>query len=170
MLPLQPSDVIDVRAFEPTTDSDAVARAIVDSSIWHVGLEPERYQVLDPAVVAADYRHGRQHRPGGKPDEEATLVAELDGQVVGVTNLRVVYPGEAHLPIRYGEIAELAVAAHARRRGVGSALVAAAEAWARERGCAYTVLDYNARNVDAGRFYRDRLGYRPAGEIVLKKL
>jgi len=95
---------------------------------------------------------------------------EFDGEVVGVANLRVVYPGEAHQPLRYGEIAELAVAAHARRRGVGSALVAAAEAWARERGCAYTVLDYNARNVDAGRFYRDRLGYRPAGEIVLKKL
>ena len=50
------------------------------------------------------------------------------------------------------------------------ALVTAAEAWARERGCTYAVLDYNARNVDAGRFYRDRLGYRSAGEIVLKKL
>jgi hypothetical protein len=46
----------------------------------------------------------------------------------------------------------------------------AAETWARERGCAYTVLDYNARNADAARFYRDRLGYWPAGEIVLKKL
>lgn len=162
--------MIEIRPFDPTTDADAVAQAIVDNSIWHVGLEPERYRVLDPAAVATDYRHGRQHRPGGRPDEQATLVAELDGQVVGVANLRVVYPGEAHQPLRYGEIAELAVSAHARRQGVGSALVAAAEAWARERDCTYTVLDYNARNVDAGRLYRDRLGYRPAGEIVLKKL
>jgi GNAT superfamily N-acetyltransferase len=167
---VQPTVVIEVRPFDPTTDADEVAQALVDSSIWHVGLDPERYQVLDTTEVAAEYRHGRQHRPDARPDERATLVAELDGRVVGVANLRVVYPGGAHQALRYGEIAELAVATHARRRGVGSALVTAAEAWARERGCAYTVLDYNSQNVDAGRFYRDRLGYRPAGEIVLKKL
>jgi GNAT superfamily N-acetyltransferase len=162
--------VIEVRPFDSTADADAVAQALVDSSIWHVDLEPERYQVLDAATVAADYRLGRQHPPGVRPDEQATLVAEIDGKVVGVANLRVVYPGGAHQALRYGEIAELAVAAHARGRGVGSTLVTAAETWARERDCAYTVLDYNARNVDAGRFYRDRLGYRSAGEIVLKKL
>jgi GNAT superfamily N-acetyltransferase len=162
--------MIEVRPFDPATDADAVAQAIVDSSIWHVGLEPERYRVLDAATVAADYRNGRQHRVGAKRDEQATLVAELDGQVVGAVDLRVVYPAGAHRLLRYGEIAELAVAAHARRKGVGAALVAAAETWARERECAYTVLDYNARNLDAGRFYRDRLGYSSAGEIVLKKL
>ena len=162
--------MIGVRPIDPATDADDVARAIVDSSIWHVGLEPERYRVLDAAEVAAVYRHGRQHRPDTRPGEAATLVALLDGAVVGVTDLRVVYPAGAHQALRYAEIAELAVAAHARRRGVGSALVAAAETWAREHDCAYTVLDYNAHNVEAGRFYRDRLGYRPAGEIVLKKL
>jgi GNAT superfamily N-acetyltransferase len=167
---VQPSVVIEVRPFDPSTDADEVAQAIVDSSIWHVGLDPERYRVLEAADVAADYRHGRQHRPAARPDEFITLVAELDGRVVGVADLRVVYPGGAHQGLRYGEIAELAVAAHARGCGVGSALVAAAETWARERGCTYTVLDYNARNVDARRFYRERLGYRPAGEIVLKKL
>jgi GNAT superfamily N-acetyltransferase len=67
-------------------------------------------------------------------------------------------------------VPEHADAATARRRGVGAALLAAAEAWARDRGCVYVVLDYNARNADAGRFYRDRMGYRPAGEIVLKEL
>lgn len=162
--------MIEVRPFDPSTDADAVAQAIVDSSIWHTGLEPERYRVLDPATVADDLRLGRRHRAGGKPGEQETLVAELDGQVVGVAELQVVYPKGAHQELRYGEIMELAVAAHARRHGVGAALVAAAEAWARERDCAYTVLDYNAHNLDAGRFYRDRLGYRPAGEIVLKKL
>jgi GNAT superfamily N-acetyltransferase len=167
---VQSPDVIDVRPFDAATDADAVAQAIVDSSIWHAGLEPERYRVLHGATVADDYRNGRQHRAGGKPDEQATLVAELDGRVVGVADLRVVYPAGAHQLLRYGEIAELAVAAHARSKGVGTALVAAAEEWARERGCVYTVLDYDARNLDAGRFYRDRLGYSSAGEIVLKKL
>ena len=167
---LQPADVIEVRPIDPTLDADAVARAIVDSSIWHVGLEPERYRVLDAAVVADDYRHGRQHRPGDRPGERTTLVAALDGAVVGVADLRIADPAGAHRPLRYGEIVELAVMADVRGRGVGSALLAAAEAWARERGCAYTVLDYNARNAEAGRFYRDRHGYQSAGEIVVKKL
>jgi GNAT superfamily N-acetyltransferase len=122
---MQPSVVIEVRSFDPATDADEVAQAIVDSSIWHVGLEPDRYRVLEPADVAADYRHGRQHRPASRPDEVAAVVAELDGRLVRVADLRVVYPGGAHQGLRYGEIAELAVAAHARGRGVGSALVAA---------------------------------------------
>jgi hypothetical protein len=42
---VQPSVVIEVRPFDPATDADGVAQAIVDSSNWHVGLEPERYRV-----------------------------------------------------------------------------------------------------------------------------
>jgi hypothetical protein len=32
------------------------------------------------------------------------------------------------------------------------------------------VLDYNAANTPAARFYRGRMGYRPAGAIVIKDL
>jgi GNAT superfamily N-acetyltransferase len=161
--------VIEVRPIDPERDVDGVAAALVDSSIHHASLEPERYGILDPAVVADDYRNGRQHA-GGRPGERETLVAELDGKVVGFVDVRVAYPGGSHRPLRYGYVSELAVAEPVRRRGVGAALLVAAEAWARDKGCAYAVLDYNARNVDAGRFYRDRMGYRPAGEIVLKEL
>jgi GNAT superfamily N-acetyltransferase len=161
--------VIEVRPFE-TADADAVATAIVDSSIHHTALEPDRYRVLDAGSVAATYRAGLQH-PGGQPaDETATFVAELDGRVVGVVDIHVARPGGAHQPRTYGYVPELAVIADARRQGVGEALMVAAEDWARARGCGWTVLDYNAHNVDAGRFYRDRLGYRPAGQIVIKDL
>ena len=161
--------MIEVRPFE-TADADAVATAIVDSSIHHTALEPDRYRVLDPGSVAAVYRAGLQH-PGGQPAHEvATFVAEIDGRVVGVVDIHLARPAGAHQPRTYGYIPELAVAEDARRRGVGAALMAAAEDWARRQGCGYTVLDYNAHNVDAGRFYRDRLGYRPAGEIVIKNL
>jgi aminoglycoside 6'-N-acetyltransferase I len=161
--------MIDVRPFE-TVDADAVAVAIVDSSTHHTALEPDRYRVLDPTRVAAVYRAGLQHPAGQPADEAATFVAELDGRVVGMVDIHVARPAGAHQPRTYGYIPELAVAADARRRGVGAALMAAAEDWARARGCAHTVLDYNARNADAGRFYRDRLGYRSAGEIVIKDL
>jgi len=158
-----------VRPFRPD-DAAAVATAIVDSSIHHVGLEPARYYVLDPEEVAAMYRAGRQHPPYSKPEERASLVGELDGVVVGILDAHVVRPSGAHRPERYGYVAELAVTAPARGRGVGAALLRAAEEWARGAGCAWTVLDYNAANYDAGRFYREQMGYRPAGAIVVKDL
>lgn len=160
---------ITVRPFEPR-DADAVAAALVDSSIHHVGLEPERYEALDPETVAARYRRGDQHPGDVVTAERATFVAELDGAVVGVVDVRVVRPEGAHRPYRYGYVPELAVAARARRRGVGARLLAAAEDWARRTDCAYTVLDYNVRNVDAARFYLEQQGYRPAGMIVVKDL
>ena len=162
--------MIAVRLIDPARDAEEVAVAIVDSSRHHVALEPERYEVLDPADVAEDYRRGRQHPSGTPPGASATLVAELDGRVVGVVDVRIARPGGAHRPLRYGYVAELAVAEASRRHGVGSALLLAAEDWSRANGCAYAVLDYNVRNVDARRFYGDRLGYRPAGEIVVKEL
>lgn len=170
MRQLRQAAVIDVRPIEPERDADAVAGALVDSSIHHNSLEPERYEVLDPATVADDYRRGRQHPTGTPPADRETLVAELDGRVVGVVDVRIAHPGGSHRPLRYGYVAEIAVAAGARRRGVGAELLRAAEAWSRERGCTYAVLDYNTHNDDARRFYRDRMGYRPAGEIVLKEL
>ena len=158
-----------VRAFRPD-DAPAVATAIVDSSIHHVGLEPDRYQLLDPEKVAALYRDGRQHPPDSKPEERASLVGELDGVVVGILDAHVARPLGAHRPDLYGYVAELAVSAPGRRHGVGAALLRAAEEWARGVGCAWTVLDFNAANHDAARFYRDRMGYRPAGAIVIKDL
>ena len=161
--------MIVVRAFEPERDDEAVAEALVDSSIQHADLEPARYRVLDRDLVAKTYRHGRQH-PSGPPDDCVTLVAELDGRVAGVIDVHVAHPGGAHKPLRYGYVAELAVAARDRDRGVGAALLAAGEEWSRSRGCSYAVLDFNIHNVNAERFYRERMGYRPAGSIVIKDL
>lgn len=158
-----------VRDFHPD-DAAAVARALVDSSIHHTELEPERYVVLDAESLAARYRAGQQHPRGVPSDERASFVAEVDGVVVGIVDVHVATPQGAHRPDRYGFVAELAIAAPARGRGAGEALLRAAEDWARAHECAYTVLDYNARNERAGRFYGERMGYRPAGVIVIKDL
>jgi GNAT superfamily N-acetyltransferase len=52
-----------------------------------------------------------------------------------------------------GYIGELAVAAHAVRRGAGRALVASAETWARERGLCHLTLHTGMANITARRFY-----------------
>jgi GNAT superfamily N-acetyltransferase len=157
-----------VRPFRPE-DADAVAEALVDSSIHHVELDPQRYRPLDGATIAAEYRAGRTYR-GERGAETVTLVAEVDGRVVGMADVRIAYPGGSHRPDRYGLVEELAVREADRRRGAGTALLDAAEDWARRHGCRYAVLDYNAANVEAERFYRERMGYRPAGVIVIKDL
>jgi hypothetical protein len=94
--------MIEIRSFDPGRDAEAVAAALVDSSIHHAGLEPERYGILDPLAVAEDYRAGRQHPTGVPPGERTTLVGELDGLVAGVIDVRIAYPGGSHRRLRYG--------------------------------------------------------------------
>jgi len=57
------------------------------------------------------------------------------------------------------EIAGLVVDAGARRSGVGRALIGAAEAWTRERGCIRVRVRSNMKRVEAKPFY-ERMGYR----------
>lgn len=52
-----------------------------------------------------------------------------------------------------GYIGELAVASHAVRRGIGRALIAAAEAWAQDRGLRHLTLHTGIANIPARRFY-----------------
>jgi GNAT superfamily N-acetyltransferase len=71
-------------------------------------------------------------------------------------------------------VASLAVAAEARGRGVGSALMAAVEAEARRRGAARLALDVHRANV-GGRAFYGRLGFvetrptRVTGFVRLEK-
>ena len=60
----------------------------------------------------------------------------------------------------HGHVEVLAVEAAARRRGVGQALMTAAEGWARSRGYRRITLNVFAQNECARQFY-DRLGYQP---------
>src|SRR5207253_1095625 len=96
--------------------------------------------------------YGRPTDPGG-PGEEL-LVAELDGAVVGFVRLalRTRPWGMA------AEVAPLVVTGEARGRGVGRALLDAAERRAAAAGAAAIRLDVIEENPARG-FY-ERLGYR----------
>jgi GNAT superfamily N-acetyltransferase len=92
--------------------------------------------------------------PGG------VLVAEVDGQVVGVCQLIVF----RHLQSKGGLCAEVeAVHVHPDHRGhgYGGVLMRAAIQRARELGCYRVQLTSNDARPDAHRFY-ERLGFEPS--------
>ena len=84
------------------------------------------------------------------------LLAERGGQVLGF--VLVAYAGwtppfSCVLPHRYANLCDLVVSPVCRRQGVGSALVAAAKRWARDRRYEYLELDVLAQNSEAIALY-----------------
>jgi ribosomal protein S18 acetylase RimI-like enzyme len=98
----------------------------------------------------------------GSPPQ-AHLVGAVDGAVVGYIRLGVPspLPEEAHVLAVHG----LAVAPEARRRGVATALLAAAEHRARERGARKLSLRVLSTNPTAIRLYT-KLGFEQEGRLL----
>jgi ribosomal protein S18 acetylase RimI-like enzyme len=98
----------------------------------------------------------------GSPPQ-AHLVGTIDGAVVGYIRLSVPspLPEEAHVLAVHG----LAVAPEARRRGVATALLTAAEQRARERGARKLSLRVLSTNPDAIRLYT-QLGFEQEGRLL----
>ena len=105
-------------------------------------------------------------------DEAACiLLAERAGKVVGLINvsLRESPPLSFLVPRRMGSVDDLVVDGAARRSGVGRALMAEAETWARERGASAMELNVYDFNADAIDFYQE-LGYRTLSRRLHKRL
>ena len=97
---------------------------------------------------------------------DAVLVAICARTVVGVIGMHLV--PTLHAPGCLGKITALAVSETARARGVGTALVRAAEAWAEAQGARrFEVVSGNHR-PEAHRFYA-RLGYRAQAQVRFAK-
>ncbi|MFL5466512.1 MAG: GNAT family N-acetyltransferase [Gemmatimonadaceae bacterium] len=88
-------------------------------------------------------------RPG-----TVVLVAEDDGVVVGVVTVHLFQAMHAGEPIAW--LTTLVVDERARGRGVGSALVARAEDWARQHGAKRISLTSALRRTEAHEFYKRR--------------
>jgi GNAT superfamily N-acetyltransferase len=95
------------------------------------------------------------------------LVAELGGAVVGclsISSTRVL-----HRPAPIGRISMMVVEERLRGRGVGAALVRAAEEALAAQGCATIEVTSNERRAEAHRFY-EKLGYERASLRLVKPL
>ena len=93
---------------------------------------------------------------------EAHLVAELDGRLAGYIRVKPVTPLRENAHVL--GIVGLAVAPANRRRGVASALLAAAEQHARARGARKLSLRVLSSNETAMRLY-ERRGFQREGTL-----
>lgn len=118
-----------------------------------------RLVAIERAAFAPIWRHSRESLALGWQHSLAFHVAEIDGQVAGFQySTRSDRPGAAHL-------VRLTVDPAAQRRGVGSALMAAALHSYRAKGYHSVSLNTQADNV-ASRHLYERFGFSLAGFAV----
>jgi aminoglycoside 6'-N-acetyltransferase len=156
-------------SIRPATPDDEPAMIELEhaSAVHHAAIDPVRWRLPDSDAIAAYRRKRRLADPGG-----VALVAVVEGRVVGMVELLprggVQDAGAARTATRSVDIG-LSVAEDWRGRGVGTALMDAAETWARGHGASRMILDLAAANSGAKRLYR-RLGYEVHGLLMDKPL
>jgi aminoglycoside 6'-N-acetyltransferase len=146
-------------AFSIRSATPADEAALVDlghsSAIHHASIDPKRWRV----PTLAEEQTARRYWHAARPRDEG-LVAVAGEVVVGVIELwlkRPRGPAGAHVQsvsVDFG----LAVLPEWRGRGVGSALLEAAETWARAQGAERMSMDLSSANAGALRLY-ERMGY-----------
>jgi N-acetylglutamate synthase-like GNAT family acetyltransferase len=99
--------------------------------------------------------------------DDRVVVAECDGEVVGLAGLHYNQPLEYDRPA--ARISALVVTEHRRGRGIGRALAAELEADARRRDSSVLYLTSAERRTDAHAFYR-ALGFEETGHRFAKLL
>jgi ribosomal protein S18 acetylase RimI-like enzyme len=147
-------------------DLDAVAQLWHEADTLHARISPGFFR-------RPDRERGRQRvhetlRDAQEGDHETILVAVDSSDMVGGACHLQIYDtpaGHAMVPERRGHIETLIVAPARRRRGCGRALMAAATAWARQRGAGQLLLTVWAGNEDAAQFYA-ALGYRTISQVL----
>ncbi len=95
------------------------------------------------------------------------LLAEIDNAVVGCLSTSVMHV--LHRPAPVGRISMMVVEEAVRGRGIGTALVRAAEASLAAQGCYMIEVTSNVRRTEAHRFY-ERLGYERTSVRLAKDL
>jgi ribosomal protein S18 acetylase RimI-like enzyme len=151
-------------------DTHGIARVYLESAEYHAHLDPERYLVPAAETISARYREGRQHPPNLR-EGCITLVAELNGEIVGFVDARLEQsPDAMHRGMIYCHVAEIAVSSRHQNQGIGGRLLRAAEDWGWKQGAEFASLEYHAANTRASKFYQRRIGYRVASITAIKRL
>jgi ribosomal protein S18 acetylase RimI-like enzyme len=162
-----PHPSVTIRPAVPA-DAEGIARTFLESAEYHACLDPERYSVPKLETIVTRYREGQQHPQSG--EQGITLVAELNGEIVGFVDARLFQPQDPmHQSMTFCHVSEIAVRRQQQSQGVGGQLMQAAQDWGRQQGAELALLEYHAANQRAGLFYQ-RMGYNVATITAIKRL
>ncbi|HSF15135.1 MAG TPA: aminoglycoside 6'-N-acetyltransferase [Vicinamibacteria bacterium] len=126
---------------------------------------------LWPGAEEEHTREIESYFAGSAFQMNAVLVAEANHRLLGFIELAIRPSAEGSRSERVGYIEGWFVVPEARRRGVGRALVEAAEDWARSRGLIEMASDTELDNETSARTH-EALGYEETARIrcFLKRL
>jgi ribosomal protein S18 acetylase RimI-like enzyme len=151
----------------PAESSDIPALVGVhrESAEFHKELDARRYRIPNAQAIAEAFAQALA------ASDTVIVVAEVDGQIVGYGQVRLLPPPSASsiLQPRLGAEIGLAVMTPWRRRGLRTALMQAAHAWAVQHGAECMQLNCHAANEAAIRLY-EKLGYHTVGSFMAKRL
>jgi GNAT superfamily N-acetyltransferase len=154
-------------------DGPTLARIALENAAYYVGLSPDDFRLVD--------RDGLDEFL--EPDAHAntssmlSLVAEVDGEVVGSLEAELVPPLDS---ARYQVVPELGqtrpfinyvgTAQSHWRRGVATRLVEVAEAWGRSAGATIALCDTYLGSPVSLPFWEERMGYSRRSVRLRKSL
>jgi GNAT superfamily N-acetyltransferase len=150
-------------------DVPALVRLRMANGERHATLDPSGHRIPGPGPVR---RYFEELLSGAAGPGIVVLVAEAEGTVAGMTEL--VFRSEPppdHQILVPRPLAEVhtVVLEHFRGRGIGTALIRAAEQYATEHGVSGLIAPILAPNTEAVSFY-SRAGFGPHGVILSKEL
>jgi GNAT superfamily N-acetyltransferase len=154
-------------------DGGGCARAWLDAGRYYAALVPEVIQEPDADGLVEWF----EQAIGEERDGDALWRVAEDPQhgVVGMIEAAIVGPApDANRQLQRDLsrtrliVNLLAVAEGYRRRGVGMALMEAAEEWGRSKGAVVVVTDTNLSSPLSVPFYEERMGYRRQAVLLRK--
>ena len=124
----------------PAREDDAPAIAALVTQLGYEAAPRDVAERLARALARTDHRF---------------IIAESDGHVLGWVHVEAAETVDTGV---FAHVAGLVVDRAHRRQGVGGALMAEAEGWARQQGCPVIRLRSSSTRTPAHRFY-EGLGY-----------
>jgi GNAT superfamily N-acetyltransferase len=155
-------------------DGAGLAKVWTDAGRNFAGIDPRTLKLPETEGLTGWFEASLGEQ---RPPESLWLVAESGGDIAGFVSGTVEPPREdAHFQLVRDlsrsrlSVGVLAVAQETRRAGVGTALMTAIEAAARDLGAEVVLLDTNQRSPLSVPFYENRMGYERQAIIFRKEL
>ncbi len=147
------------------SDISALSDVHRESAEFHRSLAPSLYRIPQAQAVTEELSRTLNS------SNAAVFVADVEGEIVGYVQVRVLPPTSEASMIQPRKSADVGVAVRTpfRRQGLGSALMRAAQAWAIEHEVEQMLLDCHAANEAAIQLY-ERLGFQIVGYFMAKRL